>query len=66
VYESSLGPNGGAPYHRTRAQLEAMGGVWTGERFTTWAWFANTNDPSSATFVARVTYTPVVLNKVKR
>ena len=60
LYESSLGPNGGAPYHRTRAQLEAMGGVWTGERFTTRDAFANTNDPSAATFAAPVIYTPVL------
>ena len=58
VYESSLGPNGGAPYLQTRAQLEAMGGVWSGERFTTRESFPNTNDPASATFAAPVTYTP--------
>jgi len=59
LYESSLGPNGGAPYYRTRAQLEAMGGTWNGDRFTTRDSFANTNDPASATFVMPVTYTPV-------
>jgi len=59
LYASSLGPNGGAPYYRTRAQLEAMGGTWNGDRFTTRDSFANTNDPASATFVVPVTYTPV-------
>jgi hypothetical protein len=41
------------------AQLEAMGGTWVGERFVTRQAFANTSDPASATFVTRVTYTPV-------
>ena len=59
LYESSLGPNGGAPYLRTRAQLEAMGGTWNGDRFTTRASFPNTDDPAAVTFVAPVTYTPV-------
>jgi hypothetical protein len=59
LYQSSLGPNGGAPYLCTRAQLDAMGGTWVGERFITRQAFANTSDPSSATFVTRVTYTPV-------
>ena len=58
VYESSLGPNGGAPYLQTRAQLEAMGGTWNGERFTTREFFPNTNDPAATTFVTQVIYTP--------
>jgi hypothetical protein len=58
-YYSSLGPNGGAPYVRTRAQLEAMGGTWNADRFTTHASFHNTNDPVAATFAVRVTYTPL-------
>jgi hypothetical protein len=58
LYESLLGPNGGAPYLRTRAQLEAMGGTWNGDRFTTRESFPNTNDPASVTFVAPVIYTP--------
>ena len=59
LYQSSLGPNGGAPYLRTRAQLDAMGGTWNGERFTTRDSFPNTDDAGAATFVAPVTYTPV-------
>jgi hypothetical protein len=59
LYQSSLGPNGGAPYIRTRAQLEAMGGAWVGERFVTRDAFPNTSDPASVTFVARVTYVPI-------
>jgi hypothetical protein len=59
LYESSLGPNGGAPWQLSRAQLERMGGVWSGERFITHETFPNTNDPHAATFVAQVTYTPV-------
>ena len=59
LYESSLGPNGGAPYLQTRAQLDAMGGTWNGERFVTRAAFANTSDPFAATFMTQVIYTPV-------
>lgn len=59
LYRSCLGMNGGAPYLRTRAQLEAMGGAWDGERFVTRQAFANTSDPASATFVMPVTYVPV-------
>jgi hypothetical protein len=58
LYQSSLGPNGGAPYLRTRAQLDAMGGTWNGERFTTREFFPNTSDPAAATFVTQVIYTP--------
>jgi len=57
LYESSLGPNGGAPYLRTRAQLEAMGGTWNGERFTTRELFPNTSDGTAVTFVTQVVYT---------
>lgn len=65
LYESSLGPHGGAPPHRTRAQLEAMGGTWVGERFVTREGFANTNDSASATFVTQVTYVPVAERKAR-
>lgn len=63
LYQSSLGPNGGAPYIRTRAQLEAMGGTWIGERFVTREAFPNTNDPASATFAVPVTYEPIVAER---